>query len=76
MALAADGRFAASLVNQPFGFALAACSAAFVLWALLAHVSGRDLHDDMRRLNRRWVYLTLAVVFVGAWVFKLWRTLA
>jgi hypothetical protein len=76
VALAADGRFAASLSNQPFGLALAACSAAFVAWALLAHLSGRDLHGDMRRLNRRWVYVTLAFVFVGAWVFKLWRTLA
>jgi len=76
VALAADGRFAASLSNQPFGFALAACSAVFVLWAMLAHVSGRDLHADMRRLNRRWVYVSLAAVFVGAWLFKLWKALA
>jgi hypothetical protein len=76
MALAADGRFADSLANQPLGFALAASAAVFILWALWAQVSGRDLHGDMRRLNRRWAYVTLAVVLVGAWTFKLWKTLA
>ena len=71
VALAADGRLAASLRNQPFGLALTALAAAFVVWALWAQVSGRDLHRDMRRLNRRWVYLSLAAVFVGAWMFRL-----
>jgi hypothetical protein len=69
--LAAHGDFAASLANQPFGFATFFGVLAFAVWALLAHLAGRDLHADVRRLNRAAVWVPVAALLVAAWVYKL-----
>jgi hypothetical protein len=41
------------------------------VWALLAHLAGRDLHADVLRLNRAAVWVPVAALLVAAWVYKL-----
>ena len=69
--LAAHGSFTASLVNQPFGFAAFLGVVAFAGWALVAHLAGRDLHADVRRLNTKRVWLPAAALLLAAWIYKL-----
>jgi hypothetical protein len=69
--LAAHGELAASLANQPFGFAVFLGVVAFAIWALVAQLTGRDLSLDARHLNRAGVWIPVAVLLLAAWVYKL-----
>jgi len=69
--LAARGDFAAALANQPFGFAVFFGVVAFAGWALVAELTGRNLHADVRLLNRANVWVPVAALLLAAWVYKL-----
>lgn len=74
-ALFAQGRFAESLRNQPFGFLCALLAALGPLAAFGAAALGRDLWVDLRRLaSKRWLVALGVAVAVG-WVWKLWLVL-
>lgn len=70
--LASKGRLVDSFVNQPFGLLTFLLMGAFVVWAPLGHLRGRDLWRDVQAIRLgRWGALLGAVV-VAAWAYKIW----
>lgn len=76
VALATRGQIADSFLTQPFGLLLAALGVFLIPWALVGLLRGRDLGQDLARLARKPVLIPLGLYFVGAWLYKLWITLA
>ncbi|MEW6073543.1 MAG: DUF2752 domain-containing protein [Planctomycetota bacterium] len=60
-----------SVVNQPFGFLVALFLVGFVAWAAVAHLRGRDLGADVRRLRPERALKGLAVLGALAWAYKI-----
>jgi hypothetical protein len=71
LALAARGELGASFANQPFGFLLALALAAFVLWAPIAHLRGRDLWHDLLRVRFGLWGPILVLLLVLSWLYKI-----
>jgi len=70
--LAAHAHLIASAMNQPFGFLVALALAAFVIWAPIAHLRGRDLWVDLTGV-RLGCWGPLAGAFlVLSWIYKIW----
>jgi len=71
VALAANGRFLDSFINQPFGLLCAIGGVIFALWAFWSHVRGRDIYATVREFRLgRWS-LWLGVAMAIAWVYKI-----
>ena len=71
VSLAANGQFADSFVNQPFGLFFAFASAVFVLVALWVHFRGGDLYQVVRRVKlRRWG-IVIGVAMGLSWIYKI-----
>jgi len=71
VALAANGRFAESFINQPFGLFCALAGALFVLWAFWTHFRGRDIYSGVRKIRLgRWG-IRLGIAMAVAWVYKI-----
>jgi hypothetical protein len=71
VALAAHGRFWASIRNQPFGFIVALALPAFAAWCLWHALRGRDLNNAVHDVRiGRWG-LVLGGVMIVAWIYKL-----
>lgn len=70
VALAANGRFLDSFINQPFGLLCAIGGVFFALWAIWSHFRGRDIYAAVRqfRLGRWGIWLGVAMGI--AWVYK------
>ena len=68
---AAHGAWAQSLRTQPFGLLLALGFVAFVVWALAAHVRGRDLWSELQRFPWGRAAAVVGVLVVVCWVYKL-----
>lgn len=71
VALAAHGQLLASLHNQPFGLVCALGLALAPLWALRAHLAGRDLYAEAARIAFKPWLVVLGVLVVAAWIWKL-----
>jgi hypothetical protein len=71
--LAAQGRFADSFANQPFGFLVALLMGGLVAFAAVGTVAGRDLNRDLTALpvRARALGIVLGAAMVLAWVYKL-----
>jgi len=67
---AVRGDLLGSLGVQPFGLVVVFGILAFLGWALMGHLRGRDLWDDLSHIRwSRW--MTIAGVLMGiAWVYK------
>ncbi len=71
VSLAAQGEFAASLRNQPFGFLLAFLVPLAAVLALVQHARGRDLASDLAAMRWRWWLLVLGFAASAGWIWKL-----
>jgi len=69
--LAAHGRLLASLHNQPLGLACALLLAAAPLWALVLHLSGRDLYAEAGKLVFRPWLIGAGLLILCSWVWKI-----
>ncbi|MCI0574324.1 MAG: DUF2752 domain-containing protein [Myxococcaceae bacterium] len=70
--LATQGRFLAALWNQPFGFAVWLLLLAFVAWAALGHLRGRDLWERLQAWRSGpWLWAGGVLAVVG-WLYKIW----
>jgi hypothetical protein len=70
VALAAHGRFWASIRNQPFGFIVAMAVPAFAAWCLWHALRGRDLNNALHSVRvGRWGFV-LAGAMMLAWIYK------
>jgi len=70
--LAAQGRPLDSFLTQPLGFLLALLVVLGAVAAPLAHLAGRDLGEDARRLPTGRLWKVAVVVTALAWAWKLY----
>ena len=70
--LAAQGRLAESFTTQPLGFLLALLAVLAAVAFPLAHLAGRDLGEDARRLPAGRLLRLLVVVVALAWAWKVY----
>lgn len=71
VALAAHGHPWDAIVNQPFGFVVALALPAFVLWAFVNALRGRDLAAELGRLRLGILGGVLVGTMAASWVYKL-----
>lgn len=70
-ALAARGELARAFVTQPFGAALALGMALFPLWALAQSLRDRDLGGRAPAWVNRFTVGAVALLALGAWMYRL-----
>ena len=68
--LAAHGRFAESLVNQPFGFVLFWLVAASLVGLAAALARGRSVQPFFVRVSPRLIILALLAIMLVSWMYK------
>ncbi len=71
--LAAQGRVAESIANQPFGFLVAVLLGGLVAFAAFGAIARRDLYHDLTALPARPKVLALSIgaVALASWVYKI-----
>ena len=70
-ALAARGKFSASLHTQPLGLLLSALAALYPIWALDHALRGRDLQRILRKHSPRPWIIGACVAVLASWIYKL-----
>jgi hypothetical protein len=69
--LAAQGHFASSIQNQPFGFAVFGAVLVYAGWALVGFFQGADLWKRWQAWNSRpWLWI-LGSLCAASWLYKL-----
>jgi hypothetical protein len=66
-----DGRPLAAFQAHPGGFGLAAAIVTAALAALDVVVTGRGWRVNWYRVSPSWVPLTIALLVIGGWVYKI-----
>ncbi len=73
---AVQGRPLEALRNQPFGLVVALLFALGLPWALVGHLRGRALPDELGRMGpSRWAW-GLGGAMLAAWIYKIWLMFA
>lgn len=71
VALVAHGCIGRAFVTQPFGALLALAVPFAFAWAWIQHFRGRDLRRELMKAPAGWLGIGVAVIVLGAWVYKL-----
>ncbi len=68
--LAVHGDLWQSIVIQPFGLLTVIALPLISIWALVVHLRGRDLYEEIARRRGRWIRWTLLLMGL-AWGYKI-----